>query len=60
MFLAGVGTLAMVFGVLSYWLTLRDLRRLEQFHLARPILIMSFIMAVAGVLLFLGIATRVI
>lgn len=60
MFLAFMGTLAMVFGVISYWSTLKDLRRLEKFRLARPILIMSLIMAVAGVALFVGIATRVI
>ena len=60
LFLAGMGTLAMVLGLFSYWSTLKDVRQLECFRLGRPILLISVIMAVAGVALFIGIATRVI
>ena len=49
----------MVLGLFSYWSTLKDVRQLECFRLGRPILLIS-VMAVAGVALFIGIATRVI
>lgn len=60
LFLAGAGTLAMVLGVLSFWATLKDLQRTEDFRLGRPSLIMGLIMTAAGVALFIGIATRVV
>ncbi len=59
LFLAGVGTLSMILGVLSYWATLKDLQRTEAFRLGRPTLMISAIMTAAGILLFLGIAARV-
>ena len=60
LFLAGVGTLSMILGVMSYWGTLKDLQRTEHFRLGRPTLIISAIMTAAGIGLFYGIATRVI
>ena len=60
MFLAGMGTAAMVLGTLSYWTTLRDLERVEEFRLGRPVLIMALIMSIAGVALFASIATRLV
>lgn len=60
LFLAGVGTLSMILGVFSYWATLKDLRRTEQFRLGRPTLLISAIMTLAGTAMFLGIASRVI
>lgn len=60
LFLAGMGTLAMVLGVISYWTTLKDLQRTEAFRLGRPSLIISAIMMLAGVALFVGIAGRVV
>lgn len=60
MFLAGTGTLAMVLGVISYWATLKDLQRTEEFRLGRPSLIIALIMTVAGVALFIGIAGRLV
>jgi putative membrane protein len=58
--LAGVGTLSMVLGVMSYWATLKDLRRTEEFRLGRPTLMISVIMMLSGVVLFVGIAARVV
>jgi putative membrane protein len=60
LFLAGVGTASMVLGLISYWTTLKDLRRTEEFRLGRPTLLISAIMTIAGVALFFGIATRVV
>lgn len=60
LFLAGVGTLSMLFGVTSYWTTLKDLQRTEEFRLGRPALFISLVMLMAGVALFLGIAARVV
>jgi putative membrane protein len=60
MFLAALGTAAMVFGTISYWVTLRDLQRIEEFRLGRPVLVMAAIMSVAGVALFVSIATRAV
>jgi putative membrane protein len=60
LFLAGMGTAAMVLGTLGYWTTLRDLERVEEFRLGRPVLVMALIMSIAGVVLFVSIATRMI
>jgi putative membrane protein len=60
LFLAGVGTLSMILGVVSYWATLKDLQRTEHFRLGRPTLIISAIMTLAGIGLFYGIAVRVV
>jgi len=60
LFLAAMGTGSMVLGVISYWTTLNDLRRTEDFRLGRPTLIVSFVMALAGVALFVSIASRAV
>ena len=60
MFLAGMGTAAMVMGTLSYWSTLRDLERIEEFRIGRPVLVMALIMSIAGIGLFVSIAARLV
>jgi putative membrane protein len=60
LFLAGMGTFSMVLGVVSYWMTLKDLQRTEEFRLGRPTLVISGIMMLAGVALFVGIAARLV
>ena len=60
LFLAGLGTLSMLLGTWDYWVTLKDLRRAEEFRLGRPALLIAVIMSVAGVMLFFGIATRIV
>ena len=60
LFLAAMGTAAMVLGVISYWTTLKDLQRTGAFRLGRPTLLISLIMALAGVALFLAIVTRAV
>ncbi len=60
LFLVGMGTVAMILGVLSYWTTLKDLQRTEHFRLGRPTLLISLVMTLAGVALFLLIVERVV
>lgn len=60
LFLAGMGTAAMVLGTISYWVTLRDLQRTEVFRIGRPVLVMALLMSTAGVALFVSIAGRLV
>jgi putative membrane protein len=60
LFLAATGTAAIVLGTLGYWATLKDLQRVEQFRLGRPVLLMALIMSIAGIALFVSIATRAV
>jgi putative membrane protein len=60
MFLAAAGTGAMLLGTLSYWITLRDVAKVEPFRLGRSVLLVAFMMSVAGVFLFTAIAKRIV
>ena len=53
-----MGTVAMVMGTIEYWQTLKALRKVQDFRLARPPLIMAVLMSVTGVFLFFSIITR--
>ncbi|TCM20491.1 putative membrane protein [Novosphingobium sp. PhB165] len=58
--LAGLGVTAIVLGSFGYWLTMRDLQKVGEFRLGRPVLVMAAIMSVLGILLFIGIAKRAV
>jgi putative membrane protein len=60
LFLVGMGTAAMVLGTISYWTTLHEMRRVDEFRIGRPVLAMAFIMSLAGIGLFAAIATRIV
>jgi len=60
LFLTGMGVAAIVLGTVDYWVTLRDLQRIEKFRIGRPVLLLALIMSLAGVALFVSIATRLI
>ena len=60
LFLCAMGVTSMVLGVVSYWSTLKDLQRTEEFRLGRPTLLISLIMTLAGLAMFFAIAGRVI
>lgn len=60
LFLAVMGTAAMFAGAIEYIVTLMQAREVEPFRIIRPTLIMSFILAAAGVGLFFGIAFSLI
>jgi putative membrane protein len=58
LFLTGMGTVAMVMGTVEYWQTLKGLRKLKDFRLARPSFIMALLMSITGVFLFFSIITK--
>ena len=58
LFLTGMGTIAMVMGTIEYVQTLKLLRQLQKFRLARPPLIMAVMMSVTGLFLFFSIITK--
>jgi len=60
LFLTGMGVAALVLGTTGYWVTLRDLEKIEHFRIGRPVLLMALVMSLAGVALFVSIATRLI
>ena len=60
LFLTGMGVAAIVLGTIGYWVTLRDLQRVEKFRIGRPVLLLALIMSIAGIALFVSIATRLI
>ena len=60
LFLAGMGTVAIVMGTIEYWHTLRELRQDNAFRLMRPALIMAILMSVMGLLLVVGIITKLL
>lgn len=58
LFLVGMGVAAIVLGTISYWATLKDLQKTEHFRVGRPVLLMALLMSIAGVAMFVSIATR--
>lgn len=56
--LVGMGVAAIVLGTISYWATLKDLQKTEHFRIGRPVLVMALLMSIAGVSMFVSIATR--
>lgn len=60
MFLAGIGTASVAVGTLNYWFTLRELRQQHAFRMFRPALLISAVISLAGVALFVSIATRMV
>jgi len=60
LFLTGLGTVAMVMGVLEYWYRLKGLRQLGQFRVVQPTLIMAAIMAFTGLFMFIGIVSKLV
>jgi putative membrane protein len=56
LFLVGLGMAALLLGTMSYWGTLQDIRRTEEFRLGRAVLLMS----IAAVALFIAIARRLV
>ena len=58
LFLTGLGAVSMLLGTVSYWAMLQDIRRTAEFRLGRLTLAIALVIAVAGVVLFAGIAVR--
>lgn len=60
LFLVGMGTLAILLGTISYWTTLKDLNRVEEFRIGRPVLLMALLMSASGIALFISMAGRLV
>ena len=60
LFLAAMGTFAMVMGTVDYWQTLKQMRQQRHFNLTRPALVMALLMSVKGLALFVSISARAI
>jgi putative membrane protein len=54
------GTVALILGIIEYSVTLRMLRRSYKFKLARPTLVMSVVLTLAGGFLCIGIISRLL
>jgi putative membrane protein len=60
LFMAGMGTVAILMGTLDHWHSLKMLRQRHRFRLGRPPMIMAVLMSVTGLVLFFGILARVL
>jgi putative membrane protein len=58
LFLIGLGTAAMVMGLVEYWHALKELRVLKHIRLRRPVLTMSILMTVMGLVLFVAVISK--
>jgi putative membrane protein len=58
LFLIGLGTLSVLFGCLEYWEISRDMRRNYQKTMRGFPLLMAILVALLGVVLFLGVVFR--
>jgi putative membrane protein len=60
LFLSAMGIFAMVMGIIEYLHTRKALQPTQEIPLARPSLVMALLMAVVGVLLIVGIVSKVL
>lgn len=58
--LVAAGTAAIGMGLVEYWLTLQQLRRIHTFRLARASMIMAMLMCAAGLMVLFGLLTKLI
>jgi putative membrane protein len=58
LFLSGLGTLAMLMGVIEYWVHIKALQQLKRLRLFQPSFVMALIMLVVGVSIFFSIVFR--
>lgn len=60
LFLTGLGTVAMVMGLVEYLSTVRDLRLLRPVRVFRPSFVMALMMSVMGISMFFSIITKLL
>jgi putative membrane protein len=60
LFLIGLGTLAMIMGMIEYRGTIKNLQRIGRVRILRPSFFMAMLMSAMGLLLYLGISVRVL
>ena len=60
-FLVGLGTISMVLGSIEYWFSIKGLSVIAHIGIwKRPALLMALIISVAGLAVFISIATRLL
>jgi putative membrane protein len=60
LFLVGVGTGGILAGTVEYWFHRKDLLKYRHYHLWRPSFLFAMLLSFAGVLIFTGMAARVL
>lgn len=60
LFLTGLGTVAMIMGSVEYWYRLKGLRHLHPFNALQPSFVMALVMSATGLVLFVGIISRLL
>lgn len=60
LFLTGLGTVAMVMGLLEYWYRLKSLDVGRKARFLQPSFIMALIMSITGLFLFVGIISKLL
>lgn len=60
LFLVGVGTGSIVAGTIEYWFHRKDLLRYKHYLIWRPSFILAIVLSLTGVLMFSGMAARVL
>ena len=60
LFLTGLGTVAMVMGLVEYWYRLDKLRAQHKFRMVQPSFVMALVMSVTGLVLFVGIVSKLL
>jgi len=58
LFLTGLGTLAMLMGLIEYWVHIQELRQLKRLRLFQPSFAMALIMCAVGAAIFFNIVFR--
>lgn len=58
LFLTGLGTVAMIMGLLEYWHRLKGLHAVQPVRILQPSFIMALIMSATGLFLFVGIIAK--
>jgi len=60
LFLTGMGTASILIGTIEYWQSLKEMRGVHDVRVWRPVFVLALILSTAGLVLFLGIVSRVL
>jgi putative membrane protein len=60
LFLTGLGTVAMVMGLLEYWHRVKSLHGARRVRVLQPSFVMALIMSATGLFLFIGIISKLL
>ena len=60
LFLTGLGTISILVGTIEHWYSMREMRGAFAVRVWRPAFVLALIMSAAGLVLFLGIVTKLL